>query len=109
MPKSVKAVDGISLEIQVEKLGGFLTEGRQGYIQTGGIGGGCGRVREKLMSVQQLEKKKTTSLSPVASWIWCNPPLLKVLRRKLRAQRLPSVLLWPGGSGSWKERRRFEE
>lgn len=53
MPKCVKSVDGMSPEIQVEKFAGLLTERRQHYKQMGGIGGGGGRVREKLMSVQQ--------------------------------------------------------
>lgn len=77
MPKSVKAVDGISLEIQVEKLGGFLTERRQGYIQTSGIRGGCGRVREKLMSFQQLKKKEDYFLFSCGQLDMVQPSIIK--------------------------------
>lgn len=86
MHKSLNSVDGMSLEIQVKELAGFLTERRQCYIQMGGIKRGGGRVTDKELSVQQL-KKKTVSLSPAASWIQCNPLLLNTLPRKLREQR----------------------
>lgn len=109
MTKSVKPVDGMSPEIQVEKLDGFLTERRQSSTHMRGIGRWWEGQRETDECSAIRKKKKTISLSLVASWIWYNPPLLNALRRKLREQRLSSVLLWLGGRGSWGERGRFGE
>ena len=64
MVKGVKSVDEMSLEIQVEKL-------------AGGIRGG----QRKIAECSAIRKRKTASLSPLASLVWCTPPLLILLEK----------------------------